>query len=224
MKLNEAIEEYRKSTQLKRHHGDSRWYSRKHNLNWKPSVTSVIGSTLHKGIGFEKWLGGQPTYEAACEVRNKAAKRGTIVHEYCEDIMDGLSFDLREDKAEIEGCDMDEISKYLMSFEAWRYDVIPKLEVSELKLFHDEIPWSGTFDLICKISENLTMVDYKTGEHYKSHDVQLNMYRILWNKIFPDFKTDDLYGLYLKGRWIKGPNYKFKKVKVNEDICWQVWE
>ena len=69
-------------------------------------------------------------------------------------------------------------------------------------LYHDDIPWSGTFDMVTQ-NDKLAMVDIKTGEHYKAHDIQLNMYRILWNKIFPDFKIETIQGLYLKGKWIK---------------------
>ena len=224
MSLSKAIAEYKKNTQLKRHHGDSRWYSRKHKLDWKPSVTSVIGNTIHKGVGFEKWLGSQPTYEAACEIRDAAAKRGTLVHDYCENIIEGLSFDIRDDIADDDNYDMNEISKYLMSFEKWRYDVNPNPLATELKLFHDDIPWSGTFDLLIGEEDNRCMIDYKTGGHYKAHDIQLNMYRILWNKIFPDYPVDTLAGLYLKGTWIKEPNYKFKKTPINEEVCWQTWE
>ena len=69
------IEKYRKSTQIIRHHGDNRWYTRRSKLDWKPSVTSVIGGAVDKGKGFELWLGNQPSYEAACNVRNEAARR-----------------------------------------------------------------------------------------------------------------------------------------------------
>ena len=223
-KLSIAIEEYKKNTQLKRHHGNSRWYSRKHKLDWKPSVTSVIGSVLNKGIGFEKWLGNQPSYDKACEVRDAAARRGSLVHDYCEDLIGGLSFDIRDDIKDDDNYNMDEIAKYLMSFQKWRYDYNPKPEAAEVKLFHDDIPWSGTFDLIIRQDNSLQMIDYKTGDYYKSHEFQLNMYRILWNKIFPDFPVESIAGLYLKGKWIKEPNYNFKNFKINEDICWKVWD
>ena len=119
---------------------------------------------------------------------------------------------------------MEEISKYLMSFDKWRHDTSPSPIATEMKLFHDDIPWSGTFDLLIGKDDNRCIIDYKTGEYYKSHDIQLNMYRILWNKIFPDFPVETLAGLYLKGKWIKEPNYKFKNTKIDENICWQVWE
>ena len=45
------------------------------------------------------------------------------------------------------------------------------------------------------------------------------MYRILWNKIFPDFPVETLAGLYLKGKWIKEPNYQLKQFKFNLDIA-----
>tara|TARA_E500000305_G_C4028149_1_gene243068 strand:+ start:4964 stop:5761 length:798 start_codon:yes stop_codon:yes gene_type:complete len=219
------VESYQKQTNIIRHHGDSRWYTRRSKLDWKPSVTSVIGGAVDKGKGFEMWLGNQPSYDAACTVRNKAAKRGTLVHEYCEALTKGSDADLRDDKhiIEEEGCDIDEIAKYMMSFDLWRHESNSKVLVSEIMLYHDDIPWSGTFDMVTQ-NDKLAMVDIKTGEHYKAHDIQLNMYRILWNKIFPDFKIETIQGLYLKGKWIKQPNYKLANVKIDEDICWKVYD
>ena len=70
------------------------------------------------------WLGNQPSYEAACEVRDAAAKRGTLVHEYCEAINKGQDLDLRDDKKIIEemGLDINEIAKYMMSYDLWRHE------------------------------------------------------------------------------------------------------
>ena len=39
---------------------DDRWYKTEDNP-WRPSVTSIIGSVLNKGKGFENWLGNQPS-------------------------------------------------------------------------------------------------------------------------------------------------------------------
>ena len=219
------IEEYRKNTQIIRHHGDNRWYTRRSKLDWKPSVTSIISGAVDKGKGFEMWLGNQPSYEAACEVRDAAAKRGTLVHEYCEAINKGQDLDLRDDKKIIEemGLDINEIAKYIMSYDLWRHECDVPVLVSEIMLYHDDIPWAGTFDMVLG-GPMKCMMDIKTGQHYKAHDIQLNMYRILWNKIFPDFPCDLLKGLYLKGKWIKQPNYKSAAITVNEDICWKTYE
>ena len=171
------------------------------------------------------WLGNQPSYEAACEVRDAAAKRGTLVHEYCEAINKGQDLDLRDDKKIIEemGLDINEIAKYMMSYDLWRHECDVPVLVSEIMLYHDDIPWAGTFDMVLG-GPMKCMMDIKTGQHYKAHDIQLNMYRILWNKIFPDFPCDLLKGLYLKGKWIKQPNYKSAAITVNEDICWKTYE
>ena len=224
--LLDQIEKYRKSTQIIRHHGDNRWYTRRSKLNWKPSVTSVIGGTIDKGKGFEMWLGNQPSYDAACKVRDEAARRGTLVHEYCEFINKGSNVDLQGDKHIIKelGLDINEIAKYMMSYDLWRHECKTPILVSEIMLYHDDIPWSGTFDMVLGENDLFTMVDIKTGQHYKSHDIQLNMYRILWNKLFPDFPCEFLKGLYLKGKWIKQPNYKEAVVTINEDICWKTYE
>ena len=206
--MKDKIELYKESLDIRRHESGARWYAPVGSYDWKPSVTTIIGGTLSKGKGFEQWLGNHPSYKIACEERDKAADRGTLVHDLAEKYMHGESVEAEDE----------EICKHLMSFEKfWRDNEIQMID-TELFMWHKDVPWAGTCDIIAKMNGKYAIIDIKTGGYYKSHEIQLNMYAELLSKITGE-EIGILAGLYTKGRWIREPNYQLKKFKFNLDIA-----
>ena len=196
------IEEYSKIN-IERRDSTFRWY-RCSGSNWVPSVTTIL-NVISKGKGFEKWLADQPSYKAACEERDQAAERGTIVHESIEKLIQG-------DKVE---CENSEIGKHLMCFEKFWADHEVDTIAQELFLIDSKYGFAGTPDLICNIDGKLWIIDFKTGGNYKTHNLQCRMYALLYEAIF-DKKVDVIAGMYTKSTWIKEPNYILKKFPYND--------
>ncbi len=211
--MKNKIELYKENLDIRRHESGTRWYAPHGSYDWKPSVTTIIGDTLSKGKGFEMWLGNHPSYKIACEERDIAADRGTLVHELAEDYMNGESVE----------SDNEEICKHLMSFEKFWLDNEVQLIETELFMWHKDVPWAGTCDIIAKIGGKYCIIDIKTGNYYKSHEIQLNMYAELLSKIVGE-PVDMIAGLYTKGKWIREPNYQLKKFKFNLEIALSVNE
>tara|TARA_R100000808_G_C2113491_1_gene126865 strand:+ start:48 stop:785 length:738 start_codon:yes stop_codon:yes gene_type:complete len=211
--LKNKIELYKENLDIRRHESGTRWYAPHGSYDWKPSVTTIIGDTLSKGKGFEMWLGNHPSYKIACEERDKAADRGTLVHELAENYMNG----------EVVESDNEEICKHLMSFEKFWLDNEVQLIETELFMWHKDVPWAGTCDIIAKIGGKYCIIDIKTGNYYKSHEIQLNMYAELLSRIVEE-PIDMIAGLYTKGKWIREPNYQLKKFKFNLEIALSVNE
>ena len=211
--MKNKIELYKENLDIKRHESGSRWYAPNGSHKWKPSVTTIIGGTINKGKGFDMWLGNHPSYKIACEERDIAANRGTTVHELAEKFMNN----------EIIESDNEEICKHLMSFEKFWLDNEVQLVATELFMWHEDVPWAGTCDIIAKIGDKYCIIDIKTGNYYKSHEIQLNMYAELLSKI-TDEPIAVIAGLYTKGKWIREPNYQFKKFKFNLEVALSVHE
>jgi len=209
--LIEYIQEYLKMS-VERLDAGRRWY-RRGKSNWKPSVTTVIGETCAKGKFFDEWL--MKNGLNAEKIRDESAARGTAVHENIELLLDGEEVIV----------DNEFIQKSLMSFEKWNKEVCPQVVGKELFLYHKDIPWAGTPDIIAEINGRLSIIDIKTGDYRKSHEIQQLMYKDLWNSIFPTkHHVKDIYGLYIKGKWIKEPSYGFRKFKTDTDIHDKVYE
>ena len=193
------IDDYIKKTKIKRHEGEGRWYSQGKSENWKPSVTTIIGQTCSKGKFFDEWL--MKNGLNAINLRDEAAERGTAVHENIELLLNNEEIVVNNEF----------IQKSLMSFEKFYNEQRPKVFTQEIFLYHKDIPWAGTPDIIAEVNGRLSIIDIKTGDYRKTHEIQQLMYVDLWDKIFPECPIQDIYGLYTKGKWIKEPNYQFRK-------------
>ena len=209
--LKKIIQNYvKQSKNVVRHASSGRWYGPKGSKQWRPSVTTIINQTISKGNGYDQWLGNHPSYKIACQERDIAANRGTIVHEYAEELLKG-------NKVVPES---EEIAKYLMSFEKFYNDNKVEVLATELFMWDMLVPWAGTCDIICKLNDKLAIIDLKTGNYYKSHEIQLNMYKqLLLKSVLEEEKEVEMYGLYVKGTWIKEPSYSLRKFKDNLDIA-----
>lgn len=192
-------------------YGAGRWY--KSSKNYVPSVTTVL-NIVSKGKFFDKWLANHLNYDHACQERDKAAARGTLVHELVEDLLDGKEI-LLDDVA-----DGNEIIKRVMCFmEWWNTTDVEEIIAKEVCLHFPGVRYAGRFDFIAKINGKNTLIDIKTGGYYKTHDLQASMYKILWDTICEhlglgqEYMIHELYGLYLKDTWIKGPNPQYKQLK-----------
>ena len=193
------IDDYINKTQIKRHEGEGRWYSQGKSENWKPSVTTIIGQTCSKGKFFDEWL--MKNGLNAINLRDEAAERGTAVHENIELLLNNEEIVVNNEF----------IQKSLMSFEKFYNEQKPKVLTQEIFLYHKDMPWAGTPDIIAEVNGNLSIIDIKTGDYRKTHEIQQLMYVDLWDAIFPNNPIQDIYGLYVKGKWIKEPNYQFRK-------------
>ena len=118
--------------------GEQRWYRTDTNGEWVPSVTTVL-NVIDKGIHFHKWLANHLDYDHACQVRDKAAQRGTDVHLICETLLEGKEIVL-DDVG-------DEILKRVLSFEAW-WDSFPKIDIIASEIMLHSLVYNTQVDLI----------------------------------------------------------------------------
>tara|TARA_Y100000593_G_scaffold92858_1_gene185805 strand:+ start:1542 stop:2291 length:750 start_codon:yes stop_codon:yes gene_type:complete len=213
-----------KAIEIVYHEGDERWCAPKGTQQWKPSVTTFLGAVINKGVGYDTWLGNAPSYKEACKERDIAARRGTIVHDLCEQLLKDGTVSIPQDINSEFG---DAVAKRMMSFEFWYKQHCPEIITTEYKLYHPSLPFSGTPDIICKINNKICLIDIKTGNPYPTHQLQLTCYKMLWDAIFPEYPIDEMYGLYLKDSWISKVEPGFKKYKHAPDVVdnvYNVWK
>jgi hypothetical protein len=92
------------------------------------------------------------------EVLQKAAYRGTQVHDYIEHYVKGLSW--------LPPSDL--VTPYFNSFLQWYTQAVESVMTVEHRFYDDEWKVTGACDLICKIRGDLedcwTIIDYKTPQ------------------------------------------------------------
>lgn len=163
-----------------------------------------------------------------------AATIGTITHDGVDLINNGKTIDNATDWIlnELETKDdvrwkfvypnkwevVEIVKKQLMSYIAFYNEHQPEIKASEIFLWHQDVPYAGTADLVLSIynkrqDQNILMLgDLKTGSENEKHFVQCMAYAILLEKIY-NVKVGAIGTLYCTGKWRDKPSYKMK-VKV----------
>lgn len=197
------------------------------------SVTTILGLVLSKGAHFDKWLKNNGRY--ADNIRDYKAHLGTVVHILCEDLLNLRTVNLstiseciqrfinQQDLSEGGGFMSVQrtVQLYLESFCQFEEDNDVDTWETELKLFHNEIPYAGTVDWIGCLNGVPSILDIKTGTEVESHDYQLVAYGLLHNHMFPKNKIEKLYTLYIKSGYRRKPTYKLSEVSWDLAEDWR---
>ena len=185
-----------------------------------PSVTTIL-KVIHKGDGFDRWLGNASSYNDAMAYADEAANIGSIVHALCMRLLWGEKIDTTkgfyDDKKQINHILDNRVNKRLTGFCKFIDDHDPIIVANEISLFNPRLyrkqplyPYAGQADQVYKINDKYILCDIKTGADYPSHGLQLTAYKLIWDSLYPDHKIDEMWGLYLSDSWIKKP-YRIKK-------------
>ena len=173
---------------------NGRWYEYKG--KFKRSWTTIVGETLRKGYGWDKWLGNATSYKDAMEYANERADLGSRLHTIFANLIWGSEISLR-------GLEEEEI-KRILEFKQFWLQAKPIQLATEYPMWHDDIPYAGTADLICDIVnkkgiKERWLLDWKTGEKYdRDFQYQLSSYTHLAEKVF-NFKIDRTAMVQFKG-------------------------
>lgn len=146
--------------------------------------------------------------EVDAEVLNRAAARGTAVHQAIETYLnfgfEDIPFSCRT---------------YLDAFIQFYEDYRPEVVSTEFQMYHKYLRYAGTCDLLATIEDKLWLIDYKTS--YKVEKmltrVQLEAYR----------KALATHGIKVEGKAIlhlqKSGKYKFVPHEMNDPVSWEVF-
>ena len=111
------------------------------------------------------------------------------------------------------------IKKQLWSYMLWYEEHKPSILATEIMMWHPDVPYAGTADLVLQIynkrqdQDILMLADLKTGAENEKHFVQCMAYAILLEKIY-QVKVSALGVLYCQGKWRDEPKPGKMKVKV----------
>jgi hypothetical protein len=136
--------------------GDEHWYpSKTIEDKWYPSVTTIL-KAYPKGVGFERYLANQESYESSREILKAAGSRGTNVHDATERLENGSILHRTEFT--------DEEWKMLMGFINFHKDLKPEIIMTEKSIVSDVLETGGTIDRVYKIDGEYVLLDFKTSK------------------------------------------------------------
>ena len=170
---------------------DSRYYRR--NGEYYPSITHVL-SSYPKGKHFEEWLKNMG--RSADYIVRKAGEDGPKVHEMIEEYLEGTEMNFLNSTGYPQ-YDPSIWQMFLRFVDFWE-TYKPELIDQEIHLYSDTLKVAGTTDLVCKIGNDLWIIDHKTSNHmHTTYELQAAVYAHCYEECF-GIKPDKVGILWLK--------------------------
>ena len=194
-----------------------------------PSVTTLIKQVMPTPPALLDWMIANGK-DGSTEKRDLAAAYGTFMHIQFEQLIINRRYDFDSVPAVLLGYMEREnlpekvfaewlvkIRKDVLAFAQFVKDYNVKPLAIEIGLVHPENHYAGCIDLPCIMTDPKTgklftaIVDFKSGRKgfFEEHELQLHLYRDMWNVNFPDAQVERLFNFSPKD-WRTRPTYNLK--------------
>lgn len=195
-----------------------------------PSVTTLLKQVMPTPPALLDWMVANGK-DGATEKRDLAAAYGTFMHIQFETLLINRRYDFdnvpavlleymeRENLPERVFSEwIVKIRKDVLAFAQFVKDYNVKPLAVEIGLVHPEHRYAGCLDLPCVMTDPKTaetfraIVDFKSGRKgfFEEHELQLHLYREMWNVNYPDAPVERLFNFSPKD-WRKAPSYNLKE-------------
>lgn len=194
-----------------------------------PSVTTLLKQVMPTPPALLEWMLANGK-DGATEKRDLAAAYGTFMHIQFESLIINRTYDFdavpavlaaymeRENLPERVFSEwIIKIRKDVLAFAQFVKDYNIKPLAIEIGLVHPDYHFAGCIDLPCIMTDPKTgkqfaaIVDFKSGRKgfYEEHELQLHLYKTMWNVNFPDVPVSRLFNFSPKD-WRTKPTYNLK--------------
>lgn len=194
-----------------------------------PSVTTLLKLVMPTPPALLDWMIANGK-DGATEKRDLAAAYGTFMHGQFETLIINRRYDFDNvpvvllDYMERENIPVTylpqwaiKIRKDVLAFAQFVRDYNVKPLAVEIGLVHPDFHYAGCVDLPCVMTDPKTgkkftaIVDFKSGRKgfYEEHELQLHLYREMWNVNYPDKPVERVFNFSPKD-WRKAPTYNLK--------------
>ena len=195
-----------------------------------PSVTTLLKQVMPTPPGLLDWMIANGK-EGSTEKRDLAAAYGTFMHGQFETLIINRRYDFDNvpvvllDYMERENIPETYLSQWaikirkdVLAFAQFVRDYNVKPLAVEIGLVHPEFHYAGCVDLPCVMTDPKTgktftaIVDFKSGRKgfYEEHELQLHLYREMWNVNYPDVPVERVFNFSPKDWRGPKPTYNLK--------------
>mgnify|MGYP007005321031 FL=1 len=207
------------------------------NPEFFPSVTTILSQTLPKAPHLIQWIASKGIEEAE-RYKGERAAYGTFMHAAFEELLINRAYDLDGLKGKLkEYIEVyrlpddfiyyaDDLKKDVLAFAQFVLDYDVRPLAVEIALVHPHYKYAGMIDCPCTMLSKIggnerinAIVDFKSGRKgfYEESEIQLGMYRDMWNVNFEQFPVTRIFNFSPKD-WRKRPTYNLKEQTESPNI------